>query len=114
MHGGTAASLGMATAAVLVVPFGVAHAGTALLDMSLVPYVLGVAVLSSALPYSLEMIALKRLPTRTFGILMSLEPALGALSGLVFLDERLTWVQWAAIGCIVLASVGSTARSHAP
>ncbi|MFP2928196.1 threonine/homoserine exporter RhtA [Pyxidicoccus sp. 3LG] len=111
VHGGTAASLGMATAAVLVVPFGVAHAGTALLDVSLVPYALGVAVLSSALPYSLEMIALKRLPTRTFGILMSLEPALGALSGWVLLDEQLTWVQWAAIGCIVLASVGSAASS---
>ncbi|MCP3136884.1 EamA family transporter [Pyxidicoccus xibeiensis] len=111
VHGGTVTSLGMATAALLVVPFGVAHAGTALLDVSLLPFALGVAVLSSALPYSLEMIALKRLPTRTFGILMSVEPALAALSGLLLLDERLTWVQWTAIGCIVLASVGSSASS---
>lgn len=111
VHGGTATSLGMATAAVLVCPFGVVHAGQKLLDVSLLPMALGVAVLSSALPYSLEMIALKRLPTRTFGILMSLEPALAALSGWVFLREQLTPVQWAAIGCVILASAGSSATS---
>ncbi|TQF13294.1 EamA family transporter [Myxococcus llanfairpwllgwyngyllgogerychwyrndrobwllllantysiliogogogochensis] len=111
VHGGTAASLGMLTAALLVVPFGVAQAGTSLLDVSLLPAVLGIAVLSSALPYSLEMMALKELPTRTFGILMSLEPALGALAGLLFLDERLSWVQALAVGFIVLASVGSALSS---
>jgi inner membrane transporter RhtA len=111
VHGGTATSLGMVTAAVLVCPFGVVHAGQKLLDVSLWPMALGVAVLSSALPYSLEMIALKRLPARTFGILMSLEPALAALSGWVFLSEQLTPVQWAAIGCVILASAGSSATS---
>ncbi|ATB44600.1 EamA family transporter [Corallococcus macrosporus] len=114
VHGGTAASLGMLTAAVLVLPFGVAHAGAKLLDVSLLPIILGVAVLSSALPYSLEMYALKALPTRTFGILMSVEPALAALSGLLLLNERLSGTQWAAIGCIVLASVGSAATSRGP
>ncbi|NMO15294.1 threonine/homoserine exporter RhtA [Pyxidicoccus fallax] len=111
VHGGTATSLGMVTAALLVCPFGVARAGTQLLDVSLLPMALAVAVLSSALPYSLEMIALKRLPARTFGILMSLEPALAALSGLVFLREQLTVIQWAAIGCVILASAGSSATS---
>ncbi|MBZ4417467.1 threonine/homoserine exporter RhtA [Myxococcus sp. RHSTA-1-4] len=111
VHGGTATSLGMAMAAVLVCPLGVAHAGRGLLDVSLLPMALGVAVMSSALPYSLEMIALKRLPARTFGILMSLEPALAALSGLVFLREQLTLIQWAAIGCVILASAGSAATS---
>jgi inner membrane transporter RhtA len=112
VHGGTATSLGMVAAALVAVPFGVVHAGRALLDVSLLPAGLGVAVLSSALPYSLEMIALKALPTRTFGILMSLEPALAAMSGLLFLHEKLTVVQWAAIGCIILASAGSAASSR--
>ncbi|HZI12753.1 MAG TPA: threonine/homoserine exporter RhtA [Myxococcus sp.] len=111
VHGGTATSLGMVVAALLVVPVGVAHAGRALLDVSLLPFALGVAVLSSALPYSLEMIALKALPARTFGILMSLEPALAALSGLLFLREQLTVTQWVAIGLIILASVGSSSTS---
>jgi inner membrane transporter RhtA len=114
VHGGTATSLGMATAALVAIPFGVAHAGSALLDLSLLPIGLSVAVMSSALPYSLEMISLKRLPTRTFGILMSLEPALGALSGLLFLGERLTVLQWVAIGCVIAASAGSAASSKAP
>jgi inner membrane transporter RhtA len=114
VHGGTATSLGMATAALLVIPFGVAHAGPALLDVSLWPVGLGVAVLSSALPYSLEMIALKALPTRTFGILMSLEPALAALAGLVILKEQLTLVQWLAIACVILASAGSAATARKP
>lgn len=112
VHGGTATSLGMVTAALLAVPFGVAHAGRSLLEVPLWPAALGVAVLSSALPYSLEMIALKALPTRTFGILMSLEPALAALSGLVFLREQLTGVQWLAITCVILASAGSAASSR--
>lgn len=112
VHGGTATSLGMVVAALVAVPFGVAHAGRALLDVSLLPVGLGVAVLSSALPYSLEMIALKALPMRTFGILMSLEPALAAMSGLVFLHEQLTVLQWVAIGCIILASAGSAASSR--
>ena len=70
--------------------------------------VLGVAALSSALPYSLEMAALRRLPARVFGVLMSLEPAVAALIGLVFLHEWLSAVQWLAIGCVMTASVGVT------
>jgi inner membrane transporter RhtA len=65
--------------------------------------------LSSALPYSLEMFAMQRIPARTFGVLMSLNPALGALAGLAFLGEALTLIQWAAVGCIVVASAGSAA-----
>ena len=70
---------------------------------------IAVAVLSTALPYSLEMIALTRLPARTFGVLMSIEPAFGALVGYEYLSERLTTVQWAAIALIILASIGTTA-----
>ncbi|MDF3933965.1 threonine/homoserine exporter RhtA [Pseudomonas citronellolis] len=111
-HGTETAALGVSIAALCIAPIGIAHAGTALLDLHLVPALLGVAVLSSALPYTLEMIALNRLPARTFGTLMSIEPAFGALSGLVFLGEQLTSLQWLAIAAIIVASVGTTLSSQ--
>lgn len=110
-HGGATAALGTLVGAALIVPVGVAHAGAALFSPALLPTACGVALLSSALPYSLEMYALTRLPARTFGVLMSAQPALGALSGLCFLGERLTVVQWAAIASIMIASGGSAAGS---
>ena len=70
------------------------------------------ALLSSAIPYSLEMLAMPRLPTRTVGVLMSLDPALGAVAGLLFLGESLSWVQWAAIASIMAASAGSAATGR--
>ncbi len=82
-HGAQGAALGVLVAAILVVPIGVAHAGADLLDPALIPLALGVAVLSTALPYTLEMVALTRLPARTFGTLMSIEPAFGALRAAV-------------------------------
>ncbi|MGC5700998.1 threonine/homoserine exporter RhtA [Pseudomonas sp. NFXW11] len=102
------AALGVMIAALFVAPIGIVHAGSALLTPSLIPVALGVAVLSTALPYSLEMVALTRMPARTFGTLMSIEPAFGALSGLLFLHEYLSLAQWMAIACIILASVGAT------
>ncbi|QZI72547.1 threonine/homoserine exporter RhtA [Pseudomonas protegens] len=102
------AALGVMIAALFVAPIGIIHAGTALLTPSLIPVALGVAILSTALPYSLEMVALTRMPARTFGTLMSIEPAFGALSGLLFLHEYLSFAQWMAIACIILASVGAT------
>ncbi|MDD1013486.1 threonine/homoserine exporter RhtA [Pseudomonas rubra] len=102
------AALGVMIAALFVAPFGIAHAGSALLTPALLPIALGVAILSTALPYSLEMVALTRMPTRTFGTLMSIEPAFGALSGLLFLGEVLSAVQWLAIAAIITASVGAT------
>jgi inner membrane transporter RhtA len=95
-------------AALFVAPIGIVHAGTTLLTPSLIPVAIGVAILSTALPYTLEMVALTRLPARTFGTLMSIEPAFGALSGLFFLQEYLSLPQWMAITCIILASVGAT------
>ncbi|MOA39318.1 Threonine/homoserine exporter RhtA [compost metagenome] len=95
-------------AALFVAPIGIAHAGSALLTPALLPIALGVAILSTALPYSLEMVALTRMPARTFGTLMSIEPAFGALSGLLFLGEVLTTAQWLAIAAIITASVGAT------
>lgn len=112
MHGGIASAYGMSVAALVAMPFGVASAGGELLNLSVLPLALAVAVFSSAIPYSLEMIALRSLPTKTFGILMSLEPAVAALCGFVFLAERLSVLQWFAIACVMAASAGSawTAR----
>jgi inner membrane transporter RhtA len=111
VHGGATTALGTLVGAALITPVGVVHAGGALLSPAILPAACGVALLSSALPYSLEMYALTRLPTHTFGVLMSAEPALGALAGLCFLGERLSAVQWAAIASIMIASGGSAATS---
>ena len=108
-HGRQTVALGTLVAALLVFPVGLWQAGSSMFALDLLPIALGVAVLSSALPYSLEMLALTRLPARTFSILMSMEPAIAALSGLLFLSERLAWNQWLAIGAIILASAGAAA-----
>ena len=102
----------MVIGSIVIVPIGVAEAGTQLFSPAILPAALIVALLSSALPYSLEMLAMPLLPTRTVGVLMSLDPALGALSGLYFLGEKLTLIQWAAIASIMAASAGSAATSR--
>ncbi|GAB7527849.1 threonine/homoserine exporter RhtA [Pseudomonas sp. 3A(2025)] len=107
-NGVQTAALGVIVAALFAAPFGIAHAGTALLDIGLLPAAIGVAILSTALPYSLEMIALTRMSARTFGTLASLEPVIAALSGLLFLHEQLSQLQWLAMGAIILASIGVT------
>ena len=100
-------ALAMTVAAALALPWGVATAGAALLD----PVTLGlgatVAVLSSALPYSLELIALRRLPTSTFAVLMSLGPVAAALAGFVVLGQALTAVQLLAVALVVAAGAGA-------
>jgi len=111
-HGASASTWGMLIAATFTVPLGVALTGRSLLSPAVLPMGLAVAVLSSAFPYTLEMIALRQLTTKTFGTLMSLEPAVAALAGLMFLNERLTLTQWLAIGAVMIASMG-TVRSEA-
>jgi inner membrane transporter RhtA len=111
-HGGRTTALGMAIAALAVIPIGIAHAGAHLLLPALLPTAVAVALLSSALPYSLEMFSLTRMPTRTFGVFMSVEPALGALAGLAFLGERLSALQWGAVACVMVASAGSAATGR--
>ena len=66
-----------------------------------------VALFSSALPYTFEMFAMRSIPKRTFGVLLSVEPAIGAMAGMVLLHEQLSPLQWLAIGCIVAASIGA-------
>jgi inner membrane transporter RhtA len=105
---GDGLALGMAVAALMTVPFGVADSGTALLRPWLLALGLGVALLSSVVPYSLDLEALRKIPPRVFGILMSLEPAVAALIGLIVLGESLRWSQWVAVLCVVVASIGAT------
>ena len=112
-HGPQTVALGAAIAALVAVPWGVLESGMGLLAPALLPMGLGVAALSMALPYSLEMVALTRLPTSTFGMLMSLEPAIGALCGFVFLHEHLGILQWLAILAVVIASAGATLGARA-
>jgi inner membrane transporter RhtA len=114
LPGGAAVSTGMLVAAVVVVPFAAAAGGFARLTGGRFAAGVGVALLSSAIPYTLEMIALKALPSRTFGILMSLEPAVAALVGLIFLHEILSPAQWLAVALVMAASVGSTVTARVP
>nr|WP_308636008.1 EamA family transporter [Massilia brevitalea] len=111
LKGGHVVSWGMLVAAICTVPVGLAQAGPALFAPQILLGGLVVAVLSSILPYSLEMLALSRLPRRVFGILVSAGPAVGALAGFFVLGEVLTAVQWAAIGLIVVATGGSAATA---
>lgn len=110
---GNGLALGMAVAALVAVPFGVAESGTALMQPWVLVAGLGVALLSSVIPYSLDLEALRKIPPRVFGILMSLEPAMAALIGLVVLQESLLWSQWIAVLCVVAASAGA-ARGTRP
>jgi inner membrane transporter RhtA len=105
---GQSVALGLSAAAVVVFPFGFLHAGTALFSPSILGFALAVALVSSAIPISLEMMALKRLPQGVFGIMISMEPAVAALLGMVLLHEDLSLQQWGAIGCTICAAVGSS------
>ncbi|GIH94700.1 DMT family transporter [Planobispora siamensis] len=104
-------SFAMIVACLLIAPVGIGSGGADLLRPELLLIGLGVGLLSSVIPYSIEMEALRRMPKRVFGILMSLEPAAAALVGLVVLGEVLQVQEWAAIGCVVVASVGATRSS---
>jgi inner membrane transporter RhtA len=105
--GPTGLVLAMAVGAVVALPFGIASAGSALLEPELLAAGLAVAVLSAALPWSLELEALRRLPAHVFGVLMSLEPAIGALVGFVVLGERIGTRAVVAIALVVVASAGA-------
>ena len=107
LHAGHSVSLGLLVAALVVVPVGVAHAGAALLSPVVLLIGVVVAAVSSAIPISLEMMALKRLPRGAFGIMISMEPAVAAVLAFALLGEVLSPLQWLAIGCVVAASMGS-------
>jgi inner membrane transporter RhtA len=107
LPGGQAVAWGMLAASLLTVPIGVVHAGGALLAPQVLIGGLLVAVLSSMLPYTLEMIALRRLSRRVFGVLVSSAPAVGALAGWAVLGEHLAPTQWLALLLVMAALAGS-------
>jgi inner membrane transporter RhtA len=106
-YGAMATPMGMLAAALVVAPIGVWHAGSALLNPQWLMAGLAVALLSSAIPYALEMFSLNHLPKNTFSILLSLEPAVGALAGWWVLAEHLTPSQGLAIALVMVASMGT-------
>lgn len=113
-HGHRAAALGMVVAALVVLPIGIAEAGSTLLDIRILPVAIAIALLSSAIPYTLEMMALPRIAAPTFGTLMSLEPAIAAIIGYLALGENLSPAHWLAIVAIMAASAGAAASSTPP
>jgi inner membrane transporter RhtA len=112
MKGGEAVSTGMLFAALLIVPFGIIGNGLINLTPNLWGLGIALALLSSAIPFTLEMKALGQMPARTFSILMSLEPAAAAISGLLFLQEYLSVNEILAVIFVIIASVGATLTSR--
>jgi len=110
---GTGLALAMGVAALVLAPIGVAGAGKALLDPGLLLAGVGLALLSAVIPYSLEMEALRRLPARVFGVLMSLEPGVAGLVGFVILGQRLGPRDLIAIALVVAASIGASRGTSA-
>lgn len=101
-------TIGMAIGGIAVAPLAAITAGAALIQPSILLAGLGVAILSSAGPYSLEMLALRRLPASTFAILLALAPAVAALAGLALLGQVLSAVAWFGVALVVIASIGAT------
>ena len=111
--GSSGLTIAMVIAAIAVAPVGVAAGRGALLRPGVLAVGLGIGLLSSIVPYTLELEALRRVPARVFGIWMSLEPAVAALVGLVMLGQALAAREWAAIGCVMIACAGAARGSGA-
>ena len=108
-------ALAMSVGAVIALPFGVAQAQGALLRPDVLALGAAVAVLSSTIPYALELIALRRLPASAFAIMMSLGPATASLAGFLLLGQHLSWLEIAGIGLVIAASIGAvTAAGRRP
>ena len=105
--GRSTAAVAVGIAAMVALPVGLWRAGLGLFAPSLLPLALLVAALAAAAPFSLELYALPRVPARTFAVFTSLEPALGVLSGLVLLHERLATVQLAGVASVIIAAAGA-------
>lgn len=114
IFGRSTAALATGIAAVLVLPFGMAQAGAALFSPALLPLAVLVALVSAALPFTLELYALPRLPARTFATFTSLEPAFAGLSGLVLLGERLSVTQWMGVALVMIAAGAAAWSSGGP
>jgi inner membrane transporter RhtA len=97
--------------AIVLAPPAILEAGSRMLNPIILTLGVSVGLLSSAIPYSFELMALRRIPPRVFRILMSLEPAAAAVAAMLVLGEFLTFVQWLAMACVVIASIGATRTS---
>lgn len=104
------AALGVFIATITIMPIGIKYIDTSLLNITIIGSAVGVAILSTALPYTLEMFALNRMSSQTFGTLMSLEPVCATLSGSIFLQEALSIKQWIAVILIICASIGTSLK----
>jgi inner membrane transporter RhtA len=105
--GTSTAALAVSVAAILTLPVGVHHAGSSLFSLALIPMALLMALFSSAIPFSLELYALRGMPARTFAVFMCVEPAFGVLSGLLILNERLAWAQIGGVAVVIIAAAGA-------
>lgn len=104
----------MLLGALLITPWGIVSAGSGLRDPQVIGAAAGVGLLSSALPWSLELEALRRLPTNVFGVVLALEPVIAALLGSLFLHQHLSGRSWLAIGLVVTASAGAALEITRP
>lgn len=111
IHPGLITTYGFATASLLILPIGIISAGDSLVNPNVLLFGLGIALLSSAIPFTLEIFSLRILPIKTFSIMVSLEPAVGALTGILILNEFLDLREWLAVMLIVFAAVGTTATA---
>ena len=111
IHPGLITSYGFTTASLLILPIGIITAGPAIFNPNILLYGVGIALLSSAIPFTLEIFSLRILPLKTFSIMVSLEPAVGALTGIIILNESLAAREWIAVLLIVFAAVGTTATA---
>lgn len=114
LHGSSSVAIGSVIASLLLFPIGVWQSGSVMFSLELLPLVFVVALLASAIPYGLDMIALPRLPAQTFSTLMSLSPVLAAFSGLIVLREQLSHYQWLAIVFIIISSIGTVLTMNRP
>jgi inner membrane transporter RhtA len=111
--GVSAAALSLSLAGLILLPFAILQSGATLLSVDVIPLAIAVALLSGAIPFSLELYALARLPARTFAVFTSLEPAIAALAGLLILGEVLAWSQLFGIALVVAAAAGAARSSVA-
>jgi inner membrane transporter RhtA len=112
--GGDGLAMAMTIGVIPLIPFGIADAGTNLLDPRLLAVGLAVAVLSSVIPYSVEVEALRRLKPSVFGVLMSLEPAMAALAGFIVIGQDLSALDVVAMALVITASIGATRHTSGP
>jgi len=112
IDGRVGATIGTSIAALIVVPIGFYNNAFEQMNWMYLLIGFAVAIISSSLPFTLDLLAMKKIPPKSFSILTSLHPAFAALSGFILLGEALSLIQWLSISCVVLASIGTTLTSN--